>query len=231
MAHVDGTSPASGTWAFYSHDRLKSTHGVWSSSKSEIASADYEPYGSSFQTSGNMSRTSRTFTGHDWDSLTKQYFTPFRYLMPDGGRWQTRDPLGAVDGMNLYLYAQANPTNFLDVLGLITNAQAKKCTKKFEDCAYKGRIGPGMEVCTQCLHKCTSTGKWPATIGDGISCEDPPEDQDPDPDPNPDPWNPIDIVIFPFAVVTEIMFVIILTPLEIFLESLEHYDCNRVIYG
>jgi RHS repeat-associated protein len=57
------------------------------------------------------------FTGHDLDPATGLYFAPFRYYYPTGARWMTRDPLGMVDGPNVYAYAGGHPINRIDPLG------------------------------------------------------------------------------------------------------------------
>ncbi len=46
------------------------------------------------------------------------YTVRFRHYAPDLGRWLSRDPIGYVDGMNLYEYARSNPTRFVDTFGL-----------------------------------------------------------------------------------------------------------------
>ena len=39
-------------------------------------------------------------------------------LLPEIGRWLTQDPLGFVDGTNLYAYVSNSPINFVDPYGL-----------------------------------------------------------------------------------------------------------------
>ena len=56
----------------------------------------------------------RKFTGHDWDNDVRLYYTAFRYYSPDSNRWLTRDPLGMVDGPNVYAYVMGNPVTYVD---------------------------------------------------------------------------------------------------------------------
>jgi RHS repeat-associated protein len=58
------------------------------------------------------------YTGHRWDPAIGQYFAPFRYYNPQTARWNMRDPLGYVDGPNVYAYVTGNPAMGIDPLGL-----------------------------------------------------------------------------------------------------------------
>lgn len=57
------------------------------------------------------------FTGHDWDSASRLYYTAYRYYSPDANRWLTRDPLGMVDGPNVYAHVNNGPINWADPYG------------------------------------------------------------------------------------------------------------------
>ena len=59
------------------------------------------------------------FTGHQWDGESGLYYAPERYYSPFQARWTTRDPLGMVDGPNVYAYVRGNPVRFHDSLGLL----------------------------------------------------------------------------------------------------------------
>lgn len=58
------------------------------------------------------------YTGHLWDSAIGQYYAPFRYYNPQSARWNMLDPLGFVDGLNVYVYSAGNPILLFDRLGL-----------------------------------------------------------------------------------------------------------------
>lgn len=58
------------------------------------------------------------WTAQRYDSAVGLYAFWFRTYSPTLGRWLQRDPLGYVDGVNLYAYANANPLFWLDPLGL-----------------------------------------------------------------------------------------------------------------
>jgi RHS repeat-associated protein len=46
------------------------------------------------------------------------YFAPYRYYNPQLARWMSRDPLGMVDGPNVYAYVKGMPVAYTDPLGL-----------------------------------------------------------------------------------------------------------------
>ena len=58
------------------------------------------------------------WTGQRHDVAIGLYHFPFRTYSPRLGRWLQRDPLGYVDGVNMYAYAGSSPTNLIDPLGL-----------------------------------------------------------------------------------------------------------------
>jgi len=49
---------------------------------------------------------------------TGLFYNRYRYYAPAMGRYVTQDPIGLVGGMHLTLYANANPTNYGDPIGL-----------------------------------------------------------------------------------------------------------------
>jgi RHS repeat-associated protein len=63
------------------------------------------------------------FTGKPYDSQTGLYWFPYRYYSPAQARWLTRDPLGMVDGPNVYAYVVGNPVGRVDPLGLATREE------------------------------------------------------------------------------------------------------------
>ena len=58
------------------------------------------------------------FTGRRWDGAAQLYYYRFRDYAPLIGRFCQPDPLGYIDGMNLYAYVNNNPLNWTDPWGL-----------------------------------------------------------------------------------------------------------------
>jgi len=86
---------------------------------------NYAPYGDITITDANyLSRTESaagntlTFQGRRLDTETGLYYYRNRYYSPDLGRFMQRDPLGYVDGMNLYEFVGGRVTVAVDPMGL-----------------------------------------------------------------------------------------------------------------
>jgi RHS repeat-associated protein len=58
------------------------------------------------------------WTGQRYDAAVGLYGFHFRTYSPDLGRWLQRDPVGYVDGVDLYEYVLGNPLCWLDPFGL-----------------------------------------------------------------------------------------------------------------
>ncbi len=58
-----------------------------------------------------------TYTGQRFDLETNLYYYKNRYYSANQGRFISRDPIGYIDGMNLYQYVGSRPVLFLDPMG------------------------------------------------------------------------------------------------------------------
>ncbi|WP_158261261.1 MULTISPECIES: RHS repeat-associated core domain-containing protein [Pirellulaceae] len=76
----------------------------------------YDPYGT--PTDENDFR--QLFGGYYYDSDTGLYLVRNRVYHPKLGRWLTKDPLGMVDGPNLYEYCAGDPVNLIDPSGTVS---------------------------------------------------------------------------------------------------------------
>jgi len=119
LGDVAGTNPATGAYRYYASDHLGSTRGLYDGSKSALGSYEYTPYGEVYASSGSvgLEGLAAAFTGKAWDSAAQMYYFPYRWYSPSASRWLTRDPLGMVDGPNVYSYVKDNPVELVDPMG------------------------------------------------------------------------------------------------------------------
>jgi RHS repeat-associated protein len=111
---------------YYNRDHLGSIREVLKSDGTLVARYDYDPYGKrSAQYEANGYACDLGYTGHmnQQSGVAGQgeiVLTFFRAYDPLLGRWLSADPIGEVDGMNLYAYVRRNPLNAVDSYGLWT---------------------------------------------------------------------------------------------------------------
>jgi RHS repeat-associated protein len=58
------------------------------------------------------------YTGQEYDTETQLYYYGARYYDAGVGRFTTQDPLGTIDGTNLYTHVRNNPVNLIDPTGM-----------------------------------------------------------------------------------------------------------------
>ncbi len=61
------------------------------------------------------------YAGYVFNSESSRYIVRFRSYDPTSGRWLERDPVGYVDGLNIYLYSAADPIALADHMGLTSD--------------------------------------------------------------------------------------------------------------
>jgi RHS repeat-associated protein len=111
--------PNAGSY-FYARDHLGSIRELMDSGGSLRARYAYDPYGRRTKVAGDL-EADFGFTGMFWCSEAGLAVTWFRAYDPSSARWLSRDPLDNAEieeHPNLYIYAENNPVNFLDPLGL-----------------------------------------------------------------------------------------------------------------
>jgi RHS repeat-associated protein len=128
---IDGATPTGGNYTYLTHDHLGTPRGQWNGSKARTASASFMPYGGVEVNAG--ARMDLGFTGHKWDAETGNHYAPYRYLMSGHARWLSRDPLGMVDGPNLYGYVMQRPVKLQDKLGLQCDFSNGECGSGLRD--------------------------------------------------------------------------------------------------
>ncbi len=121
LGDAAGANPATGAYRYYVSDHLGSTRGLYDGGKSALGGYEYSPYGELYANSGSVALEglAAAFTGKPWDAAAQMYYFPYRWYSPSAARWLTRDPLGVVDGPNVYVYVRANPVTGQDPFGLM----------------------------------------------------------------------------------------------------------------
>ena len=167
MLRCPESSPSTGSYRHYMRDHLVSIRGVYDDSKVSVGSAEFSPFGDTYS-DAMPSGIEMRYTLHQRDAMTGLYYAPYRYYNATTSRWLKRDPLGMVDGPNVYAYVTDNPVGKLDRLGLAgrvhdTNSRGG-CPRGWKK--YKGDTG---YYCWQDAKK-TKCGKEYA--GNQASCYD-----------------------------------------------------------
>ena len=126
---------APGTRKFYVHDHLYSPAALIDKDGNVVERYEYDAYGSCQILEPNFTpdpdgksdyENPYLFTGRRVDildngSLKIQYNRNrcYDYYI---GRWLTHDPLGYIDGMNLYEYVKSNPCTLTDLMGYMASS-------------------------------------------------------------------------------------------------------------
>jgi RHS repeat-associated protein len=85
-----------------------------------ISYEEYYPYGSTaYQSVRSANETPKRYryTAKERDTETGLYYHGARYYASWLGRWMTCDPMGCVDGLNLYQFVRSNPSRLVDGTG------------------------------------------------------------------------------------------------------------------
>jgi RHS repeat-associated protein len=102
---------------FYTGDHLENVRDVVASDGTTVGSRlSYDPWGKVTETGSVLSDF--TYTGHHYDRSTGLSLAWYRGYDPNLGRWLSKDPIGLQGGLNLYGYANSDPANKTDPLGL-----------------------------------------------------------------------------------------------------------------
>jgi RHS repeat-associated protein len=120
-----------GQFFYYHHNELGTVSAITDSSGAAVERYTYDAYGApniftgagapvppnAWGTPHSAIGNPSMFTGRELDEETGLYYFRARYYDTAKGRFLERDPEGYVNGMNLYEYANDNPTRFVDPFG------------------------------------------------------------------------------------------------------------------
>ncbi|MEM1256408.1 MAG: SpvB/TcaC N-terminal domain-containing protein [Cyanobacteria bacterium P01_H01_bin.21] len=86
-----------------------------------ISYEEYHPYGTTaYQATSEALRAAAKryrYTGKERDEETRLSYHGARYYAPWLGRWTAADPIGIMDGVNIFIYVSNNPINLHDPFG------------------------------------------------------------------------------------------------------------------
>ncbi len=122
LAYAWGAIATAATFYAY-HDQLGSTRAWRWSNKNLAGRDDFAPYGEPITTT---TLAPIDYALHVQDPNTLLYHAAYREYAAGWARWTTRDPLGMVDGPNMYAYAKDGPIDRLDLMGLACVGTWKK---------------------------------------------------------------------------------------------------------
>jgi len=137
---------------YYLQDVLGSTIALTDEQGIIVEYYAYEPYGKTIITDNqnNPLPTSAygnpyMWTGQHYNPDYDLYLFPARTYSIDLGRFIQQDPLGYIDGMNLYEYTNSNPINYIDPFGTygygIFNNQQNYMLGSYEDTVVDAENG------------------------------------------------------------------------------------------
>ena len=106
---------------YFHNDHLGTPRVLTNDSQNVVWKAEYTPFGRA-EISSEVVENPHRFMGQYYDQETGLNYNYFRYYDPTTGRYITPDPIGLEGGINLWLYAANNPTNWIDPSGEIAIA-------------------------------------------------------------------------------------------------------------
>ncbi|MHC1686054.1 MAG: RHS repeat domain-containing protein [Clostridiaceae bacterium] len=140
-------------WYYYHQDEQGSTSSITNEDGKVENSYFYDAFGVVLESTENV-HNRITYTGQQFDGVTRQYYLRARFYNPVIGRF-TQEDVYRGDGLNLYAYCRNNPVIYYDPSGY-NKSKVDLCTEKgrtsAEEVIGKDVYGPHYEEALR-LHK------------------------------------------------------------------------------
>ncbi len=116
---------------FYVADGNKNVTGIFDETGTRIVTYTYGPFGQTLSMTGPLAEANPfRFSSEFHDDETGLVYYNYRYYDFILGRWSKRDPISIGGGVNEYAFANNNPINYIDDLGLDFIAVADRAVKR-----------------------------------------------------------------------------------------------------
>ena len=133
---------ATGTTVYAYHDQLGSVRRWRLANKNNWGANEYQAFGKAYSVS---TLAPQDYALHEWDANLAMFRAPYRNYSPAMARWTTEDPLGMVDGPNMYGYVGEKPILLRDpdgqsILGDMLKSLLCKLFPGLSMCKHDGSI-------------------------------------------------------------------------------------------
>lgn len=128
--HCIATYSSQASTIYHLYDHLGSSTVDTDENGQLISQIEYYPYGGTAIYTGTPAAEAMKhywYSGKEQDKMTGFYYYGARYYSSNLYRWLNPDPLGSVDGLNLYAFVGGNPITYTDPSGY---AKHKPTTRK-----------------------------------------------------------------------------------------------------
>jgi RHS repeat-associated protein len=170
LVHADG-DPDIFPYNYYFHDHQDTPQVISDGAQMVTGRQQLLPYGGPILNAGLSIYVG--YTGHGSDKELNSLYSPYRYYSLQAIRWLNKDPLGPVDGENLYNYVAGNPIWLHDPLGLagIGNcANAPPSPPSCETCGKYGSADSFLGYDAKCVCEKAGTSPWDNAVRGCLAC-------------------------------------------------------------